>query len=109
MNSKFSDLSEAELASVIDSARKVLRDKQEGKRKEVLAQIKELGDSIGVAVEIVEAPVPRHTGKKGIKVPVKYQNPGNLSQKWTGRGMRPKWLQGMVDQGRDIKDFEIRT
>lgn len=109
MNSRFSGLSESELSDVIESAQKALKEKQEGKRKEVLAQIKELGDSIGVAVEISEISARPRTGRRGGKVPVKYQNPNNLSQQWTGRGIKPKWLQGLVEQGRDIKEFEIRA
>ncbi|CAL1241637.1 H-NS histone family protein [Candidatus Methylocalor cossyra] len=106
MDSDFAQLSEAELASVIESAQKALREKHETKRKEVIAKIKELAASVGVTVEITEPAKP--TGRKGSKVPIKYQNPHNLSQKWTGRGMRPKWLQTLLDQGHDIKEFEIR-
>jgi DNA-binding protein H-NS len=107
MKVNFTDLSEAELASMIENAQKALKEKQEGKRKEVLAKIKELASSIGVTAEISEAAKP--VGRKGTKVPVKYQNPNNLSQKWTGRGMKPKWLQTLLDQGHDIKEFEVRA
>lgn len=107
MNSQFYGLSESELVDVIEDARKVLKEKQEAKRKEVLDQMKELGASIGVSVEVSEAPPQRRRSRRGTKVPVKYQNPNDLSQKWTGRGLRPKWLQGFVDQGRDIKEFEV--
>jgi DNA-binding protein H-NS len=105
MKSNFSELSEAELASMIDDAQKALREKHDSKRKEVVNKIKELASSIGVNADITEITKPM--GRKGSKVPVKYQNPQNLSQKWTGRGMKPKWLQALLDQGRDIKEFEL--
>jgi DNA-binding protein H-NS len=107
MNSNFTDLSEAELANMIEDAKKALREKQEGKRKEVLAQIKELAASIGVNAEISEIAKP--AGRRGTKVPIKYQNPNNLSEKWTGRGVKPKWLQNLLNLGHDIKEFEIGT
>lgn len=107
MKSNFSELSESELASMIDSAQKALKERQENKRKEVIAKIKELAGSIGVGVDITEGGKP--AGRKGSKVPIKYQNPGNLSQKWTGRGMKPKWLQTLIDQGHDIKEFEVHS
>ena len=107
MNSQFCGLSESDLVDVIEDARKVLREKQDAKRKEVVTRIKELGASIGVSVDISEVPPQRRRSRRGTKVPVKYQNPNDLSQKWTGRGLRPKWLQGFVEQGRDIKEFEV--
>jgi DNA-binding protein H-NS len=105
MKNEFNELSEVELAKMIENAQKALKEKHEGKRKEVLNKIKELASSINVTVDIFESTKP--AGRKGSKVPIKYQNPNNLSQKWTGRGMKPKWLQTMVDQGHDIKEFEI--
>jgi DNA-binding protein H-NS len=105
MKNNFAELSEAELAAMIDNAQKALREKHEHKRKDVVAKIKELATSIGVIVDITEATKP--VGRKGSKVPVKYQNPHNLSQKWTGRGMKPKWLQALLDEGHDIKEYEI--
>lgn len=105
MKNNFNELSEAELASVIEGAQKALKEKHEGKRKEVIAKIKDLASSIGIIVDIYESAKP--AGRKGSKVPIKYQNPNNLSQKWTGRGMKPKWLQALLEQGHDIKDYEI--
>lgn len=107
MKNNFNELSEAELAHVIEGAQKALKERQDGKRKEVVTKIKDLASSIGVTVDIYETNKP--AGRKGSKVPVKYQNPNNLSQKWTGRGMKPKWLQALLNQGHDIKDFEIGT
>ncbi|SMF94473.1 DNA-binding protein H-NS [Methylomagnum ishizawai] len=105
MKSNFAEFSESELASMIDNAQKALREKHDNKRKEVVNKIKELATSIGVNVDITEITKP--VGRKGSKVPVKYQNPQNLSQKWTGRGMKPKWLQALLEEGRDIKEFEL--
>jgi DNA-binding protein H-NS len=105
MKSDFNELTEAELARVIENAQKALKDRHEGKRKEVLNQIKDLAASINVTVDIFDSAKP--AGRKGSRVPIKYQNPNNLSEKWTGRGMKPKWLQSLMEQGHDIKEFEI--
>ncbi len=105
MKTDLAHLSEAELTSMIESARKVLKEKQEGKRKEVIAQIKELAASIGVSVEIAEA--AKASARKGSRVPVKYHNPDNPSDKWTGRGMKPRWLRELLEQGRRLEEFEI--
>jgi DNA-binding protein H-NS len=105
MSDNLSQLSESELAAVIENAKKVLKDKQEGKRKEVIAQIRELAASINVNVEINEGGKP--LSRKGGRVPVKYRNPANPADKWTGRGMKPKWLRELVDQGRTLEEFAV--
>ena len=50
----YQKLSETELHTVIENAEKALKQKQANKRKEVIAQIKELAASIDVTVEIIE-------------------------------------------------------
>ncbi|MBP1148749.1 MULTISPECIES: H-NS histone family protein [Methylocaldum] len=107
MKGNLADLSEAELANMIENAQKALKEKKETKRKEVISKIKELAASIGVNVDITEG--TKVSGRKGSKVPVKYQNPNNLSQKWTGRGMKPKWLQTLIEQGHKLEDFEVKS
>ena len=82
-----------------------MKDKQKNKRKEVIAQINELALSIGVKVEIHEG--DKRSARKGIKVPIKYRNPDNPNDKWTGRGVTPKWLQALIESGRDRSEFEV--
>ncbi|MCQ8102807.1 H-NS histone family protein [Methylomonas sp. SURF-2] len=101
----FNNLSETEIQALIDNAEKALKEKQSSKRKEVIAQIKELAASIGMGVELVEADkkVERKTGK----VAAKYRNPADGSQTWTGRGLAPKWMQDLLAAGRNKSEFEI--
>jgi DNA-binding protein H-NS len=37
----------------------------------------------------------------------KYQNPNNLSEKWSGRGRKPKWVEEKLAQGRTLADLAI--
>jgi len=104
--SELQELSESQLAAMIDNAQKALRDRQEGKRKEGIAKIKELAASIGVTVEFPSDP-SKASPRKGGKVAVKYQNPANPANKWTGRGMKPKWLRELVEQGRRLEEFAV--
>lgn len=100
-----SGLSENELQNIIENAEKALKMKQDGKRKEVIAQIKELAASIGVSVDIHEN--DKRSLRKGVKIAPKYQNPHNPAQKWTGRGVAPKWFQSLLDSGVEKSQLEI--
>lgn len=108
MSKKYGEMSETELQSMIEEAGRALKEKQQGKRKEVLNQMKQLAASIGVTVEIVEG-AGSGAGRKGRKVPIKYQNPDNLAEKWSGRGVKPKWLQQLLAEGKRLEDFEITS
>ncbi|MCX7109806.1 MAG: H-NS histone family protein [Proteobacteria bacterium] len=105
MKTNLHDLSESELAAVIDNAQKALLSRQEGKRKEGIAKIREIAGAIGVNVEITET--GKISPRKGRKVAVKYQNQANPSNQWTGRGMKPKWLRELIEQGHQIEEFEV--
>ena len=99
-------LSEAELQAVIDKAEKALKERQSSKRKEVIAQIKELAASIGVNVEIHDA--DKNVDRKSSKVAARYRNPADHLQTWSGRGLAPKWMQALIASGRDKSEFEIK-
>ena len=105
MQTNFNKLSESDLEDVIAKAGKELQSRKELKRKEVLAEIRQLATSIGVIVEISES--GRRSSRKGQKVPPKYQNPANPMQQWSGRGMKPNWLRELIEQGKTIEEFEI--
>lgn len=102
---EYMNLSETELQSVIQNAEKALKEKQASKRKEVIAQIRELAASIGVGIEIKDEDA--RSSRKGSKVPPKYQNPDNPAQTWTGRGVAPKWMQALINAGHDKSEFLI--
>lgn len=94
-----------ELAVLIAEAQAQLQNRQQSKRKEVLAQIKELAASIDVIVQIIES--PKKTDKRASSVAAKYRNPANSAETWTGRGLMPKWLRHLVDSGRNKDEFLI--
>ena len=106
MDTELEQLSESELKNMIADAEKVLRAKEESKRKEVIAQIKQLAASIDAIVEIKDG---RRAARRGMKVPPKYQDPNEPSRQWTGRGMQPAWVRELLAQGYTLKDLEIKS
>jgi DNA-binding protein H-NS len=97
-------LSPAELQSLIKDAQVALEQKQVGMRKQVIAQIKDLAASIDVTVEIIDN---KKSKRASGPVSVKYANPNNPNQKWTGRGMKPTWLKALIDQGHQLDEFLV--
>jgi DNA-binding protein H-NS len=44
---------------------------------------------------------------KGSKVAMKYRNPKDASQTWTGRGRKPNWLAAALKKGQKIENFLV--
>lgn len=109
MTNNLLQLSLHELAELVQNAEKALADKKKSERKNVIAKIKELAESIGVTVTIHDAGGATRTtsSRKGSKVAPKYRNPANPEQTWTGRGVKPRWLSEYTNKGRKIEDFLI--
>jgi DNA-binding protein H-NS len=96
-----------ELSKLITDAQKALDTRQAAERKAVIAEIHALAASIGVTVTIDGAKGKSGSSRKGTKVAAKYRNPHDVSQTWTGRGVKPRWLKALVDAGKKIEDFLI--
>ena len=99
-------LSEHELAELIAKASRELEAKRQSKKRETIAQIKELAASIGVNVEIMEGE-RKPISRKGSVVPIKYRDPENPKNAWTGRGVKPRWLSALLSQGRSLEEFQV--
>lgn len=116
MNKNLSTLSARELKSVISKAQKELEKKKSKENKAVIIEIKKLAASIGMSVTLAEkgtktataAPAKKRAPKKSTgKVAPKYRNPANASETWSGRGLKPKWLQAELNAGKSLDDFKI--
>lgn len=101
----YDSMSLNELRDVINNANKSLQRKIAEERKDVITRIKELASSIDIQVEISEA--KEATVRKGVKVAIKYRDPSNEKNTWTGRGMMPKWLKNLTAEGRELAEFEV--
>ena len=101
------ELSVEELQKLLAEAQLTLEVKRQGKKKEVIAQIKELAASIGVTVEIFDS--SKAADKRMQLIQGKYRNPHNHLQTWTGRGLSPKWLRELIEAGHSKEEFLINN
>lgn len=45
--------------------------------------------------------------KPRAKSDVKYRNPANADQTWSGRGRRPQWIKDAESAGKSLEDFAV--
>ncbi len=93
-----------------EALEKQIQEAQRAARGEALAKIKELMSVHGLTVADL-------AGKAGFsavsktdvvatpkKVAAKYRNP-ETGDTWTGRGLKPKWLQQALAEGKSLDEF----
>jgi DNA-binding protein H-NS len=107
---KLETMTEEELKAKIDAANEELARRSQEKRGEIVRQIYDLAQSIGATVRIEDGKVTSITkavsNKRG-SVPIKYRNPKNPQEVWSGRGIKPKWMQRELDEGASLDLFKV--
>jgi DNA-binding protein H-NS len=108
MSTDLRSLSLDELSELVASAQKALLERKKSHQKEVIRNIQSLANSIGLSVTLhpVEQTVSRGV-TKGSKAPIRYRNPRDPNQTWSGRGLQPRWLQAEIQEGHPLESFRV--
>ena len=109
-----SSLSEDDLSALAERIEQELRSRRDTKRRDFFASIRKQAEALGVAPEEVAAELARKattppvTDRRSTVAP-KYRNPTNPSETWAGRGVKPRWMQALLAQGKSMDDFRISS
>lgn len=92
---------------------RALAEARRADRADVIAQVKALMNEHGLAVaDLGGAAAGKGAGSRaksasaGRKVAAKYRNAAT-GQAWTGRGLKPKWIQTALAAGSKLEDFAV--
>ena len=83
----------------------------ERKRREAIAAAEEVVKKHGFSLADLTGSRRRGAGSRAPKAgrqtsgEIRYANPDDPGQTWSGRGRRPRWLQDAVASGRSLEDF----
>ncbi len=96
----YDKMSVKELTDNIARAQKALAAVKDRERSDLKQKIASLAENAGFSVgELFGA---RARGKSAT---VKFVNPDNRSETWTGRGRKPNWLVAKLSKGAKMTDF----
>ncbi|NOQ35062.1 MAG: H-NS histone family protein [Methylococcaceae bacterium] len=70
-------------------------------KSDFMDKVATLATESGFALEEVLLTPPRKTPS------IKYRNPEEPTQGWSGRGRKPNWLLALIESGRSIEEFEV--
>lgn len=101
-----------ELWQLYEELVNVLADKisaEKGELEDRLARLNSFGivREVGTGPPLALSSTDRALRPKYPKVPPKYRNPLAPSQKWSGRGKRPKWVIAALEAGQRLDDLKI--
>lgn len=97
-----------ELKGLQHDIEKELKNRQHQDVQKAREQILAIAQEAGMAVEELLATTAK-SGKKenAAKVKPRYQNPADISQTWTGRGRKPRWLAEGLASGKTLDHFRV--
>ncbi len=78
--------------------------KQDEERTALKAKIEKLARDAGFSIKELFGSGKRNGHKK---VAVKFANPENKDETWTGRGRKPRWLAAKIKTGAKMEEFAL--
>lgn len=99
-----------ELVSLNAAIEDLIKKKRKENTRQIRSQMNELAKVAGFESleDFIQGQGTRQErSDKGVKLPPKYRNPQNPDQTWSGKGPTPKWLQELIDNGKNKEWFRI--
>lgn len=94
------------LAQKAELERKIA-EAQRAAKADAIAKIKSLMAEYGLSVaDLSGRGASTAKAEGGKKVAAKYRDPAS-GQTWSGRGLKPKWLQAALAAGKSLNDFAL--
>jgi len=96
-----------ELIAQKEALERQIAEAQRSARAEAIAKVKALMSEYGLTTADLTSRGAGTLKKEGVsKVAAKYRDPAT-GQTWSGRGLKPKWLQAQLTAGKALSDFAI--
>jgi DNA-binding protein H-NS len=104
-----SNLSLGDLRNLQEQIKQEMKKREHQEVQKAREEILRIAQSVGVPLKDLIA----SGGGRGAKaasqgsVAVRYRNPDNSSQQWTGRGRQPKWVKEWVEGGKSLDKLRV--
>lgn len=102
---KIDKLSHTELLNLQARIETAIEEKRAEERTKLREKVAEMAAEAGFSLDEVVS--KRGKDRRRGKAAVKYRNPEDRSQTWTGRGRKPNWLIAELEAGRSIDEFAV--
>lgn len=86
---------------------KAVDTRRENEKMEAYERVKSVASEYGFSLADLLANVPSEKNIKKATAKIKYRNPNNKEEGWTGKGRKPSWLVALLDAGKKLEDFAV--
>lgn len=107
-----SNMSLGDLRNLQEQLKQETKKREQQELQKAREQIIAIAQSVGVPLEdlvssAVRGAKSKNSGGGTGSVAVRYRNPNDASQQWTGRGRQPKWVKEWVEGGQPIDQLRV--
>ena len=98
-----------QLAELVGKAQTEMASREKQRRKDLRSELERqlAADGYKLGDIFPELPTGAVGGRQRRKMPVKFRNPQNPEEKWTGIGRTPKWVDAILsERGIDMAAFK---
>ncbi|ASF47836.1 H-NS histone family protein [Methylovulum psychrotolerans] len=96
-----------DLLAFQEKLNKAVENRKEKDKREVYDKIQSLALEAGFSLADLLTHVPSEKNLKKATAKVKYRNPDNKDEGWTGKGRKPAWLITQLGAGRKLEEFAV--
>jgi DNA-binding protein H-NS len=94
-----SNMSLVELRNLQEQIKQETKKREQQDLTKAREQILAIAQSVGIPLkDLIDGAVRAKTGR----VAVRYRNPDDATQQWTGRGRQPKWVKEWLEAGKSL-------
>jgi DNA-binding protein H-NS len=104
-----SNMSLGDLRNLQEQIKQEMKQREQQEVQKAREQIMAIAQSVGVPLKDLIAASGRgsKSAAKPGSVAVRFRNPDNESQQWTGRGRQPKWVKEWVEGGKSLDKLRV--
>lgn len=95
-----------ELLAQRDALEKQIAEAQRSAKADAIAKVRALMAEYGLTAADLAGKSAATKSDSVKKVAAKYRDPAS-GQTWSGRGLKPKWLQAALAEGKSLSDFAL--
>jgi len=100
-------MSFAELSELRDRVDEAMTTARSAEKDNLRAEMEAMAARAGLSLSDVVSGMRGTNKLRGTKASVKYRNPKNSTETWTGRGRKPNWLVAALKKGQKLESFEV--
>ena len=105
LSEKLDSLDIEELKDLRKTVDRAIASYETRKRQEALSAVEQAAREHGFKLTDLLVSGKAGRGRKSDAGTVKYANPDNPEQTWSGRGRRPQWVNDALEAGRALEDL----